>query len=237
MLGHEAFPIKFSSDDNHGLTVGKYTLDAGGVLNLAKCIFVRIALFGGTFDPVHYGHLRLAEEAREAAGLERVLFVPAHTSPFRQQEPISPPRHRIAMARLAIADNSAFEVSDIEIQRGGVSYTVDTVMTLRAQYPDAELHLILGADALQGFPNWYRAAAIAHECILLVGVRPHYDLQAALEYLPDAIRARVQPVPMTPLDISASDIRQRIRAGRSIRYLTPPHVIEYIQQHRLYLEP
>ena len=127
---------------------------------------MRIALFGGTFDPVHYGHLRLAEEAREAAGLERVLFVPAHMSPFRQQEPISPPRHRIDMARLAIADNPTFEVSELEIQRGGVSYTVDTVTTLRAQYPDAELHLILGADALQGFPNWYRAAAIAHECIL-----------------------------------------------------------------------
>ena len=237
MLGHEAFPIKFSSDDNHGLTVGKYTLDAGGVLNLAKCIFVRIALFGGTFDPVHYGHLRLAEEAREAAGLERVLFVPAHTSPFRQQEPISPPRHRIDMARLAIADNSAFEVSDIEIQRGGVSYTVDTVTTLRALYPDDELFLILGADALLGFPNWYRAAAIAHECILLVGVRPHYDLRAALEHLPDAIRERVQPVPMTPLDISASDLRQRVRTGRSIRYLTPPNVIVYIQQHRLFREP
>jgi nicotinate-nucleotide adenylyltransferase len=158
-------------------------------------------------------------------------------SPFRQQEPISPPRHRIDMARLAIADNPTFEVSDIEIQRGGVSYTVDTVMTLRAQYPDAELHLILGADALLGFPNWYRAAAIAHECILLVGVRPHYDLQAAMGHLPDEIRPRVQPVPMTPLDISASDLRQRVRTGRSIRYLTPPNVIEYIQQHRLYLEP
>jgi nicotinate-nucleotide adenylyltransferase len=186
---------------------------------------------------VHYGHLRLAEEAREAAGLERVLFVPAHMSPFRQQEPISLPRHRIAMARLAIADNPAFEVSELEIQRGGVSYTVDTVTTLRALYPDDELFLILGVDALQGFPNWYRAAAIAHECILLVGVRPHYDLQAAMGHLPDAIRARVQPVPMIPLDISASDLRQRVRTGRSIRYLTPPNVIEYIQQHRLYLEP
>ena len=96
---------------------------------------MRIALFGGTFDPVHYGHLRLAEEAREAAGLERVLFVPAHMSPFRQQEPISPPRLLIVMTRLAIADNPTFEVSDIEIQRGGVSYTVDTVTTLRALYP------------------------------------------------------------------------------------------------------
>ena len=206
-------------------------------MDLAKCIFVRIALFGGTFDPVHYGHLRLAEEAREAAGLERVLFVPAHTSPFRLQEPLSESRHRLLMTRLAIADNPAFEASDIEIQRGGVSYTVDTVMTLRAMYPDAELYLIMGADTLQGFMSWYRPEAIVKECHLLVGVRPRYDLQAALEHLPDAIRARVQPVPMTPLDISARDLRQRIRAGRSIRYLTPPNVIEYIQQHRLYLEP
>jgi len=237
VLGQEAFPIKFGSDDNHGLTIGEYTLDAGGACERANNSIVRIALFGGTFDPVHYGHLRLAEEAREAAGLERVLFVPAHMSPFRQQEPLSESRHRLLMTRLAVADNPAFEASDIEIQRGGVSYTVDTVTTLRALYPDDELFLILGADALLGFPNWYRAAAIAHECILLVGVRPHYDLQAAMGHLPDEIRPRVQPVPMTPLDISASDIRQRIRAGRSIRYLTPPNVIEYIQQHRLYLEP
>jgi len=237
VLGHEAFPIKFGADGNHGSTLKKHTPEAGGARERANNSVVRIALFGGTFDPVHYGHLRLAEEAREAAGLERVLFVPAHMSPFRQQEPISLPRHRIDMARLAIADNPAFEVSELEIQRGGVSYTVNTVAALRAAYPDAELYLILGADALKGFPNWHQAEAIAQECCLLVGMRPNYDLQAVLEHLPDAIRARVQPVPMTPLDISASDLRQRIRTGRSIRYLTPPDVIEYIQQHRLYLEP
>jgi cytidyltransferase-like protein len=135
VLGQEAFPIKFGSDDNHGLTIGEYTLDAGGACERANNSIVRIALFGGTFDPVHYGHLRLAEEAREAAGLERVLFVPAHMSPFRQQEPLSEPRHRLQMTRLAVADNPAFEASDIEIQRGGVSYTVDTVATLRAAVP------------------------------------------------------------------------------------------------------
>lgn len=198
---------------------------------------MRIALFGGTFDPVHYGHLRLAEEACEAAGLERVLFVPAHTSPFRRQELLSAPRHRLQMTQLAVADNPAFEASDIEIQRGGISYTVDTVASVRAMYPDAELYLIMGADTLQGFMSWYRPDVIVRECRLLVGVRPHYDLQAILEHLPDAIRERVQPVPMTPLDIRASDLRHRIRTGRSIRYLTPPNVIEYIQQHRLYLEP
>lgn len=198
---------------------------------------MRLALFGGTFDPVHYGHLRLAEEACEAANLERVLFMPAHTSPFRTAERLSDPEHRLQMLRLATKDNPRFEVSDIEIQRGGVSYTIDTVRTLRQQYPNAELFLILGADALQGFTAWREPDVIAQECGLLVGVRPHYDLQATLAQLPDPIRQRVQPVPMTPLGISASDLRQRVRQGRSIRYLTPPHVIEYIQQHRLYLEP
>lgn len=211
--------------------------EAGGAPVRANLIAVRIALFGGTFDPVHYGHLRLAEEAREAADLERVLFVPANRSPFRLEEPITDPHHRLQMLRLATADNPAFEISELEIQRGGVSYTVDTVAAIRQQHPDATLYLILGADALQGFPNWYRAEAIAQACYLLVGARPTNDLQTVLDSLPDAIRQRVQPVALTVLDISASAIRQRVQTGRSIRYLTPPDVIEYIQHRRLYQEP
>ncbi len=196
-----------------------------------------MALFGGTFDPVHYGHLRLAEESREAAVLERVLFMPARVSPFRTAERLSDAAHRLQMLRLAVGDNPSFEVSELEIQRGGVSYTIDTLRALRAAYPDAELFLILGADALQGFMAWREPHSIVRECRLLVGARPDYDLQATLAQLPDPIRQRVLPVPMTPLGVSASDIRQRVRLGRSIRYLTPPSVIEYIQQHRLYLEP
>jgi nicotinate-nucleotide adenylyltransferase len=213
-------------------------LDRQESQNLHRIIeSVRIALFGGTFDPVHYGHLRLAEEAREAANLERVLFVPANASPFRLQEPLSAPHHRLQMLRLATADNPAFEVSELEIQRGGVSYTIDTVNAFREQCPDAELFLILGADALQGFPNWYRAQEIAQACRLLVGMRPNYDLQAILGYLPEGTRQQVRPIPMLSMEISASAIRRQVRDGRSIRYLTPPDVIEYIQQHRLYLEP
>ncbi|MCX7924500.1 MAG: nicotinate-nucleotide adenylyltransferase [Fimbriimonadales bacterium] len=198
---------------------------------------MRLALFGGTFDPVHYGHLRLAEEACEAANLERVLFTPAFVSPFRTAERLSDSAHRLQMLRLAVQDNPRFEVSELEIQRGGVSYTIDTIRLLRTHYPDAEMFLIMGADALQGFTAWREPDAIAQECRLLVGVRPGYDLQATLERLPAPIRQSVQPVLMTPLGISASDIRRRVRQGLSIRYLTPPHVIEYIQQHRLYLEP
>jgi nicotinate-nucleotide adenylyltransferase len=198
---------------------------------------VRLAIFGGTFDPVHYGHLRLAEEAREAANLERVLFMPAFVSPFRTTEPLSAADFRVQMLRLAVQHNPCFEVSEMEIERGGVSYTIDTLRAIRQQHPEAELFLILGADALQGFMGWREPYAIAQECRLLVGVRPNYDLQSALEQLPEPIRQRVQPVRMTPLGISASDIRQRVRTGRSIRYLTPQNVIEYIQGHRLYLEP
>ncbi|MCX7993274.1 MAG: nicotinate-nucleotide adenylyltransferase [Fimbriimonadales bacterium] len=197
---------------------------------------MRLALFGGTFDPVHYGHLRLAEEAREAVALDRVLFIPAAVSPFRTTERLSEPEHRLQMLRLATQDNFHFEVSEIEILRSGVSYTFDTVSALHQQNPDAELYLVLGTDTLQGFMAWREPHAIAQQCRLLVGVRPGYDLQTALERLPESVRQSVQAVPMTPLGISASAIRQRVREGRSIRYLTPPNVIEYIQQHRLYLE-
>lgn len=198
---------------------------------------MRIGVLGGTFDPVHYGHLRLAEEAREALGLQRVLLIPAFVSPFRTAERLSEPAHRLRMLQLAAHDNPHFVVSDIEIQRGGVSYTVETLHALQAQHPDAELYLIVGADALRGFPAWREPERIVHICTLAVGVRPDYDLQATLNTLPEPIRARVQPIRATPLDISATELRQRVRTGRSIRYLTPPNVIEYIHQHRLYLEP
>ncbi|MCS7209328.1 MAG: nicotinate-nucleotide adenylyltransferase [Fimbriimonadales bacterium] len=198
---------------------------------------MRIALLGGTFDPVHYGHLRLAEEASEVASLERVLFVPAYVSPFRTAERLSEPMHRVQMLRLALHDNPRFEVCELEIQRGGISYTVDTVRAVREQHPDAELFLILGTDTLQGFMGWREPYVLGQVCQLLVGIRPEYDLQETLARLPEPIRQRVQPVPMVPLGISARAIRQRVRAGRSIRYLTPPNVIEYIHQHRLYLEP
>ncbi len=211
-------------------TAGKRRLEA-------KPEHVRIGVLGGTFDPVHYGHLRLAEEVREALGLQRVWLIPAFVSPFRTAEQLSDPTHRLQMLQLAAQDNPHFTVSDIEIQRGGVSYTVETLHALQAQLPDTELYLILGADALRGFPTWREPERIVQVCQLAAGVRPDHDLPTTLNALPEPIRARVQPIPTTPLDISASELRQRVRARRSIRYLTPPNVIEYIHQHRLYLEP
>lgn len=196
----------------------------------------RIGLFGGTFDPIHYGHLRLAEEAREFAQLDQVLFIPAARSPFRLEEPLTDAEHRLAMVRLAIAANPAFAVSEIEIQRGGISYTIDTVEAFQQQYPEGELFLIMGADSLHGFPQWYQAERLAQKTSLLAGVRPPYEETALWQSLPDWVRRRTLLVPMTPLAISASAIRQKVREGRSIRYLTPDDVIEYIQNNHLYAE-
>ncbi len=198
---------------------------------------MRIGLFGGTFDPVHYGHLRLAEEAREHVGLERVYFVPAHLSPFRTSEKHAEGHHRLQMLHLATQDNPAFGVSEIEIERGGVSYTIDTLNAFRTQYAHAEFYLIMGLDTLAGFAHWYQVEAILQVCQLLVGIRPTHDWHATLASLPEWVRPNLQAVPMTPLGISASDPRRRCAQGRSLRYLMPPDVIEYIHQHQLYTEP
>jgi nicotinate-nucleotide adenylyltransferase len=196
----------------------------------------RIGLFGGTFDPVHFGHLRLAEEVREAADLDAVVFIPAARSPFKPDRTLTDAHHRHAMLLLATANNPAFSVSDIELQRGGISYTVDTVRQIAERMPDAQLFLIMGLDSLAGFPHWYEPLQIVQHCQLLVGVRPGYDAAATLASLPEAIRAAVRLIPSVPLDISASQLRTFARNGRTLRYLTPENVIEYIQSHRLYQE-
>ncbi len=196
----------------------------------------KIGLFGGTFDPIHYGHLRLAEEAREFAGLEQVVFIPANRSPFRTEEPLSDAQHRLQMVQLAIQGNPAFCVSDMEIVRGGTSYTIETLQAFQHQHPRAELFLLMGMDSLAGFPQWYQVEAIVNLCTLLVGVRPPHEPDKVLSALPSNLRTQVQIVPMTPLGISASEIRQRVAEGRSIRYLTPDDVIEYIIRNRLYQE-
>ncbi|MCS7064795.1 MAG: nicotinate-nucleotide adenylyltransferase [Fimbriimonadales bacterium] len=196
----------------------------------------RIGLFGGTFDPVHFGHLRLAEEAREAAMLRRVIFIPAARSPFKPDRPLTDAHHRFEMLLHATYGNLAFGVSDIEIQRGGVSYTIDTVRYFAERMPAARLFLIMGLDSLVEFPQWREPLQIVQHCQLLVGVRPGYEPEPILAALPEAIRAAVRLIPSVPLDISASQLRAFAREGRTLRYLTPDSVIEYIRSHQLYME-
>ena len=197
----------------------------------------RVGVLGGTFDPVHLGHLILADEAREALALDRLLLMPA-AQPWRKSErEVTAAHHRLAMLRLAVADNPAFDVSTIEIDRGGPTFTVETLAALRAEMAAAaELVFLLGEDALLDMPHWRDPAGILRLARLGVAARPGgppIDVDALERALPD-LRARVEVVPMPLIDISSTDIRRRVREGRSIRYLLPRPVQEYIAEHGLY---
>ncbi len=192
---------------------------------------------GGTFDPIHLAHLILAEQARVFLGLDRVLFVPAG-APWRKAERrIAPVADRVAMVRAALAGDPYFEVSLIESERRGPSYTVDTLSVLQRQLgPQAELYFILGQDALADLPNWREPARIVQLARLAVAARPGCPRPdpAALERAVPGIRERIDVVPMPQVDISSTDIRRRVAQGLSIRFLVPAAVEAYIAAHGLY---
>ncbi len=194
-----------------------------------------VGILGGTFDPVHHGHLAIAEDAREALGLERVLFVPAASPPHKPGRPVTPPGDRLAMVTLAIAGNPAFAVSDLEVRRGGASYTVDTLEALRAEGL-AEPWLILSSEALALLPEWRDPRRVLALARLAVVPRSGFDPLGpdwVERHFPGAVeRVRFLPGPLLP--ISGSVVRRRARAGRSVRYLVPDAVAAYLAEHRLY---
>ncbi len=199
----------------------------------------RLGIFGGTFDPIHYGHLAIAEEAREALGLERVLFVPAARPPHKQGRPTSPPEDRAAMVALAIADNPAFELSRIELERPGLSYTVDTVRALRERLAaadgDVELWFVCSVEAVRELPTWREPQALVRLCRFAVAPRPGVA-RLSRRWLVEQL-GTAEPFVFLEgphVGISASEIRARAAAGRSIRYLVPPPVAAYVATHRLY---
>jgi nicotinate-nucleotide adenylyltransferase len=204
---------------------------------------MRIGVFGGSFDPVHQGHLIVAECCREQARLDRVLFVPAATQPHKQDRQLAAPHQRVDMLRLATGGHDAFDVSTIEIDRGGVSYTVDTLAALAAAHPGDVLCLILGPDALAGLPTWREPERIVAAAELVAVERESIDDVAALVAEPRlaallgpdraaAIAAHRVRVPA--IGIRSSDLRAAIAAGRSIRYRTPRAVDRFIASHGLY---
>lgn len=194
----------------------------------------RVGVLGGTFDPIHFGHLAIAEEACGALRLNRVLFVPAAYQPFKADRSHAAPQHRLAMVRLACASNPAFAACDIELNRPGPSYTVTTLAALRAQL-DGELFFILGADALRDLARWHAAARIPELAQVVAVARPsvQVDSDAVLRALP-TLQGRLRVLEGPHVDISSTELRRRVRAGRSIRYLTPDAVIDYIAKHELY---
>lgn len=188
-----------------------------------------IGLFGGSFDPVHLGHLLVARAALEEAGLERVFFIPAARSPFKPDQEPAPGLERLRLLRLALVGMTQCEVDSQELDRGGVSYTIDTVRRYQQSYPQAVIHYVVGADHLQSLPQWREANALAARVHLLVVPRPA---------TPDpAIPAPFQGTTLHgyPLAVSSSEIRQRIKAGRPIDLLTGACVAEAIHKNRLYL--
>jgi nicotinate-nucleotide adenylyltransferase len=196
---------------------------------------LRLGVLGGTFDPVHYAHLRLAERAREAQqlSLDRVLFVPAGRPWRKSDRVVSEGRHRAAMLQLAVGDNALFEVSTLELERAGPSYTVDTLEDLHELHPDSELFLIMGEDALADLANWREPERIMDLATLAVASRGGKDIAAAGQVLPHFLE-RVVWIEMEALEISASRIRENVRMGASIRYLVPDAVLEYIREQALY---
>jgi nicotinate-nucleotide adenylyltransferase len=186
---------------------------------------MRIGLFGGTFNPIHLGHLLLAETARETLQLDRVVFIPTRQPPHKTARGLLPGPQRLEMVQLAIKNHPAFVASDIELQRPGASYTIDTVRALRAQLPlQAKLFLLVGQDLLG--VKWAAWEEIQRLCTLAAARRPQAPKpkkQTGIKWLD-----------MPQLDIASSDIRKRAAAGRSIRYLVPGVVARYIEAHQLY---
>jgi nicotinate-nucleotide adenylyltransferase len=190
----------------------------------------RVGVFGGTFDPPHFGHLALAEWARVELGLDLVWFVPTGVPPHKRGGAASPARDRLAMTRLATRGNAAFRVSALECRRPGPSYTVDTVRALARAHPGARLHLLMGADTWATFDSWREPAAIARAAAIVVALRPG----SARGARPRAAGRRVTWLANPGLEVSSSGLRARAARGRSLRYLVPDAVARYIARHRLY---
>jgi nicotinate-nucleotide adenylyltransferase len=194
---------------------------------------MRLGIYGGTFDPVHYGHLLAAEQCRERCALDELWFVPAAVPPHKQDESITPGRQRAEMLELAVAGMPQFRVSRIELERSGTSYTVDTLAELKQLDPSRVLFLILGADSVSDFPTWREPRRIAELATLLVVNRGRTPPD--LNCLSDLIGSRPPVVvPMPAVDLSSTDIRRRVRERQSIRFMAPRAVEVYIQQHQLY---
>lgn len=196
---------------------------------------MKMGVLGGTFDPVHVGHLLLGECAREELGLECVLFVPAGQPWRKAGREVSPAEDRLAMLRLALADNAAFRVSTVELEREGPSYTAETLETLGQQYPGAQMFLVLGEDALADLPHWHDPARILDLATVAVAARSGEgpNLRQAEALLPGLV-AKVVWLRMPIVEISATGIRERVRRGQSIRYRVLPAVEAYIREHGLY---
>jgi nicotinate-nucleotide adenylyltransferase len=197
----------------------------------------RIGILGGTFDPPHVGHLILAEYSAEALDLSHLFFVPAADPPHKQDEVKTPVHHRLAMLEQAIADNERFSLSRIDIDRPGPHYSADTVRIVSSQFPDGDLYFVMGGDSFRDLPTWHHPQEIVARCKIAVMRRPYDQIQPDMhETVLPALAQRVIVIDAPLLEISSTDIAERLRQGRSVRYLVPDSVLDYITRHTLYQE-
>lgn len=187
---------------------------------------MKIGILGGTFNPIHIGHLILAEEAREKLGLDKIIFVPAYLPPHKDNGEIADAGCRFEMIKIAIKDNPNFFVSDIEIKRSGRSYTIDTLRQLKKKYGHDELYFIIGSDLLKYLDEWKDLGQIAEMVKFVAATRPGYPLERIPSY--------IQTMPIRAVDVSGFEIRSRIKEGKSFRYLVPAGVFKYLLKKRIY---
>ena len=198
----------------------------------------RIGIFGGTFNPIHIGHLILAEAVREEYALEKVIFVPAAVPPHKEGEILSA-QMRLAMVVLATKDNPYFTVSDVELRREGKSYTVDTVKYFKKKYGDGvDFYFIAGTDTIHDLPTWKHIDELLELCHFIGGTRPDGTevIDSVIEFFGEVGKEKIHRLKSPELEISSTDIRRRIKEGKSVRYMMLKGVIQYIVEHNIYKE-
>ena len=191
----------------------------------------RLGIFGGTFNPPHMAHLLAAENVRDQLKLDKILFIPAAIPPHKMREEVISAKHRLEMVRLAIQGNEYFELSEIELLRKGPSYTIDTIRSLKHTHPQCDLHFIMGIDLLMDFETWKDPEKILAECKVVAMNRPGFDLAV----IDKELLAQVELVNVPSIDISSTNIRRRVKSGRSIKYLLPAAVEDYIRGNSIYV--
>jgi nicotinate-nucleotide adenylyltransferase len=225
--------------------------DYGNIGTASESNYLRIGIFGGTFNPVHLGHLRSVEEVREAFALDRIYFVPAAQPPHKKTNALADAKHRLKMVELAVADNPSFIASAIELERSGPSYSIDTIRRFHTDLPDAVFFFILGLDAFREIHTWKEYTLIPSLCNLIVTSRPGLSTPPIDQVIPVALQTTLWYDPalkmyrhtsghcltfheIQGLNISASQVRQIVRQKKSLRYLVPSAVEAYITEHTLY---
>jgi nicotinate-nucleotide adenylyltransferase len=192
----------------------------------------KIGIMGGTFDPIHIGHLIAAETAREQCGLHEVWFIPSYGPPLKANEPGVSGQRRFEMVCGAIESNASFRALDIELLRGGVSYSYDTAMELRRLYPSDSFSYIIGSDRVNDLPQWYQIEQLAAQITFIGLERPGEPI--AIDALPSFLKERIKLIQMPGIDISSTAIRRMVNAGQSVQYLVPESVNSYMRRYNLY---